>query len=381
MADPATPAWLTAIDIERAVRSMPGFRDASLVKWSGSPLAGGGGECLGVWRLEGIATVVSEPTPWSVVLKGWPRQETAAPPSAWNWPHREAELYRSGMLGDIPGGIRAPGCFGDVEREDGSVWVWLEDITDGVRGPWSLDRYEAIARRLGQFNGASLAARPLPDTMFLSRHALRDWVELAGPALEAFMGDAELARRFGVYPPEVLEAFGELWSQRHALYEEMARLPQVFGHLDAFSRNIFIRQHPGEPDDTILIDWSFAGIGAIGEELGPLVGASVVFMDAPGSDIEEMSEAVLEGYIAGLKDASWNGDFDVVRRVFHVAMALRYGVGVMRAILLFSLDPSGPQMIETLIGHPHEEFTSHLLAFNTWVARTTAPWSTDGIIR
>lgn len=373
MADPAAPAWLTDTDVERAIRSLPDLHDASLVEWSGSPLGGGGGECLGVWRLEGIAMITSEPTPWSVVLKGWSGQETPGPPSAWNWPHREAELYRSGLLGDFPGGLRAPGCFGDIEREDGSLWVWLEDITDSVRAPWPMDQYEAVARRLGHFNGACLAARPLPDATFLSGHVLRDWVELAGPALEAFMADDDLARRPGVYPHKVLDAFGGLWSKRHALYEEMAHLPQVFGHLDAFSRNIFIRQHPGEPDDTILIDWSLAGIGAIGEELGPLVGASVVFMDAPVSDIEEMSEAVLEGYIAGLKDAGWDSDSDVVRRVFHTAMALRYGVGVMRAIMLFLLDPSGPQMIETLTGHPHEEFTSHLLAFNTWVAHHTNP--------
>src|SRR5690606_7261739 len=118
-----------------------------------------------------------------------------------------------------------------------------------------------------------LASRPLPVAPYLSRNWMRNWAELSGPALDAFMRDADLARRATVYPPEVLDGFSRLWRQRHALYAELQRLPQTFCHLDAFSRNIFVREQIGEPDDTILIDWSYAGIGAIGEDLVPLVGA------------------------------------------------------------------------------------------------------------
>jgi hypothetical protein len=339
MADPATPAWLTDTDVERAIRSMGGLRDASLMAWSGGPLAGGAGDCLGVWRMEGRAMVDGEPKACSIVLKGWNRQETDDPPSAWNWPYREMELYRSGMLEDLPGGIRAPRYFGDLERDDGSVWLWLEDITDGVQAPWPIGRYETIARQLGQFNGAWIVDQPPPNTPFLSRNWLRGWVDCSTPAFHALMADADLARKAVAYPPGVLDAYRRLWPQRQARYEEMAVLPQTFCHLDAFSRNIFVRQRACEPDDTVLIDWSFAGIGAIGEDLVPLVGASVGFLDAAGSDIEEMAEAAIEGYIAGLGDAGWHGDPAVVRRVFQVVMALRYGIGIMQFVLLGQLDP------------------------------------------
>lgn len=63
MSDSTIPAWLAGPDIERPIRLMSGLRDASLVSWSGGPLAGGG-ECLGVWRIEGHALVAEAWGSW-----------------------------------------------------------------------------------------------------------------------------------------------------------------------------------------------------------------------------------------------------------------------------------------------------------------------------
>lgn len=369
MPDPAIPEWLTTPDVERALRFLPGFDDATLEEWTGGPLEGGTGDCLGVWRLEGSARSEGTPRRWTAVLKGWAGHEVGDPPSAWNWPHREMMLYRSGMLDSLPGGIRAPRHYGDIERADGSIWVWLEDITDAIQAPWPLDRYATIARQLGQFNGAWLVDRSLPDSPFLSRNWLRAWVELAGPAVKAFTTNVDLARRGRVYPPEVLDGLARLWRQRNELYREMSRLPQTFNHMDAFSRNIFVRQRPGEPDDTILIDWSYAGIGAIGEELVALVGASVGFLDAPVATIGEMARTGLDGYLAGLGDAGWHGDTAGLARVFHSAMGLRYGIGSMRFIHQCLGEPDGDRVIETRMGCSSEEYFANMLAFNTWVVR------------
>lgn len=375
MPDPAPPTWLTDVEVERAIRLLPGFRDASLVEWSGGPLAGGGGECIGVWRLSGLARVDTAPAPWSIVLKGWDGQRYSGSSSGWNWPYREMVLYRSGLLADLPGGIRAPRCFGDIERDDGSVWVWLEDITDGIQAPWPLDRYGIIARQLGQFNGHWLVDRSPPDTPCLSRNWLRGWVERSTPAVQALMADADLARRSGAYAPGTLEAYARLWARRHELYEELTRLPQTFCHLDAFSRNIFVRERANEPDDTILIDWSYSGIGAVGEELVPLVGASVGFMDTPVSDIAELSDLTLAGYIAGLHDAGWRGDPAIVHRVFGVVMGLRYGIGAMQFVLLGLLDPDSVPAIETNFGHPFPDIMSTLRELNTWLTDRSAGWA------
>lgn len=369
MLDASPLAWLTAHDVERAIRSLPDFADAGLLSWTSSSLSGGAGECLGVWRLEGDALVESEPRHWSMVLKGWAKPESTHPPSAWNWPHREIELYRSGMLADLPGGVAAPTCFGDRERDDGTIWIWLEDVTDLRGAPWPIERYGSIARQLGQFNGAWLVEHLRPTTAFLSTNWLQGWTDLAGPALETFLADADLANRFGTTPPDVLDAFARLWARRQAIYDEMARRPQTFCHLDAFSRNIFLRERPDGEDATVLIDWSYAGIGALGEELVPLVGASVAFMDAPIGDIDEMAEAAIDGYIAGLDDAGWKADPGEIWNVLVTSMALRYGIGAMRFALFVATDPSGPAVIEAMMRHPLDEFLASNLAFNRWLVQ------------
>jgi hypothetical protein len=90
-------------------------------------------------------------------------------------------MYRCGLLADIPTGVRAPTCHGEIERPDGSVWLWLEDITDVSEATWSVDTYPKVARHLGRFNDAYLAGCPLPETPALSRRWL--WQTLGAAAL------------------------------------------------------------------------------------------------------------------------------------------------------------------------------------------------------
>lgn len=168
----AIPGWLSVNDLAAPVHRRLGRDDAVITDWTSHRLVGGG-EGLGVWRLSGTAVTDGTVQPWSVILKGWPPQEPGTNPSAWNWPHRELELYRSGLLTDLPGGIQAPECYGDIEGPDGSVWLWLEEIEDPGEKRWSLDRYAMVARHLGQFNGAYLAGYDLPTNPWLSRHWLR----------------------------------------------------------------------------------------------------------------------------------------------------------------------------------------------------------------
>ena len=52
---------------------------------------------------------------------------------------REAEAYASGLLETLPRGLAAPRCFG-VDRHDGTLWIWLEDIGDDT-ATWDVERY------------------------------------------------------------------------------------------------------------------------------------------------------------------------------------------------------------------------------------------------
>lgn len=360
--------WLTTTEITTPVHRQLGREHAAIVDWTCHRLTSGGGEGLGVWRVAGHAVKDDSLQPWSLILKGSAPPELGTLPSARNWPQREMEMYRSGLLVDLPGGIRTPTCYGEIEHPDGSVWLWLEDVADGADGPWPLDAYGRVARHLGQFNGAYLTDRPLPENPCLSRSWLREWVEDAGPSVAelASVSDHPLVRQ--IYPSHVIEAFARMWADRHMHFAVLDQLPQVFCHLDAFRRNLFIRQGPDGTEETILIDWAFAGIAGVGEELAPLIAASVWLMDVPIEDAQQLEAVVLKGYSKGLRDTGWRGDSDLVRRGYGIATRLRYGTGGVRILLPILLDEQLHPYIEQILGAPMSEITVHLAAVNEWLA-------------
>ncbi|MGI8486843.1 MAG: phosphotransferase [Thermomicrobiales bacterium] len=329
----------------------------------------GGGEGLGVWRLAGNARIGEQLQPWSIILKGWPSPEPGIVPSAWNAPHRERELYRSGLLTNLSGGFRVPTCYGDIERPDGSVWLWLEDIKDGAANPWKIETYAMVGRQLGQMNGAYLAERALPESPCLSRGWLRGWVEAAAPAMANLAKEVNHPFVRRVYPPHVADAYTRLWDKRRAYSALLETLPQTFAHLDAFRRNLFIRGGLDGIDETVLIDWGFAGIAAVGEELAALIIGSVAFMDVPIAEAQHLQNVVLEKYLEGLGDMGWHGDPDLVRTGYAIAAGLRYGIGAMRLELPFLLDEELHPHIEQLFGRPLTEIVANQVELHAFLAK------------
>jgi hypothetical protein len=364
---PDVPPWLTTTELNTPVRLQLGHDGASITDWTCCRLTSGAGEALGVWRATGQALMGDTCKPWSLILKGWAAPEPGTVPSAWNAPHREMEMYRSGLLEDLPGGIRAPDCYAATERPDGSVWFWLEDLTDKTEGPWPLDCYGNVARHLGQFNGAYLTERPLPADPCISRDWLRQWVEAAAPHVVELRKVANHPLVRQIYPPSIIEAYTRIWAERHAYYRVLDQLPQTFCHLDAFRRNLFIRQGENGNDETVLIDWGFAGTAGIGEELVALIAASVIFMEVPIQDAQQPEAMVLEGYIEGLRNTGWRGDPDLVRNGYRIATVLRYGIGGVRMLLPILLDERLHPRAEELLGLPMSEIIARNTSLNDWL--------------
>src|SRR5687768_15400983 len=104
----------------------------------------------GLWRVttpDGARSAVvkvladADTTPGS-----WP---TGPTPDHWGYWRREARFYESDLL--TGPSLRAPRCHRVVERDDGSVALWLEDLR-GTPGPaWPLARYRDAARHLGRW--------------------------------------------------------------------------------------------------------------------------------------------------------------------------------------------------------------------------------------
>jgi hypothetical protein len=362
------PSWLTPADLGAPVRRCLGAEDVRIENWTSCALSGGSSQVEGVWRVAGTARVGKTVRSWSMIVKGWPAPAPGQTDTSMGWPRRELDLYRSGMLDDLPGDIAAPACFGRALRPDGSAWVWMEDVADDAPGAWPLERFASHARQLGRMNGAWAAGRPLPDLPGLSRGWLRERVETAGPFVPLLASGAGHPRIRQVYPPAVAVAHRRVWADRERYLAELDRVPRTFCHMDAFPRNAFARRGPGGRDQTVLIDWAFAGIGALGEELASPVVASVMFMEAPVDDARHLEALALDGYLDGLRDAGWRGDPDEVRRGYAIAAALRFGVGGMGRLAPVLINEQLRPIVERIFGHPYEETVAASAAVQAWLA-------------
>jgi hypothetical protein len=319
-----TPAALTPL-VQRALQN-----DAAQVEtWQADPIGGGAGDqgagTAGIYRLHGLARAGAESLPWQMVLK-------YAPPgpggSELSGDEREWQAYASGVLATLPGPLAAPRCYSAETRPDGELWLWLEAIGD-EGGDWAPAEYAQAAYQLGVFN-AGFAARGLAWP-WLSRQWLRGWVAQRGDdiaLLRVHLPEHPDVQR--VYPPDVAGGMLALWDDRERLLGVLEALPQTFCHQDAFRRNLLARRGP-DGQRLVLIDWAFAGLAAVGEELAALIIASEGFEHAAAPDMPGLEAAVYPAYVDGLRAGGWTGDERAVRFAYCAAASLRYGLPILMA--------------------------------------------------
>ena len=103
-------------------------------------------------------------------------------------------------------------------------------------------------------------------------------------------------------PAEQAARLERLWAVREALLKQVEALPRTFCHLDAIRRNLHRPEGTGGTR-TVAFDWEWAGIGALGEDLAPLVAGSLCMGDAAAASGRRLDAAAFTGYIDGLRDA------------------------------------------------------------------------------
>jgi hypothetical protein len=255
---------------------------------------------LGIWRVHGDG--------WSVVLKlvglragGHPHWQAGSEADHWYYWRREAAAYESGLLGSFAGGLRAPACHLVADRPDATTALWLEDLTPlQPASEWSLARYGAAARHLGQAQGAFAVGRRLPQDPWLSRDWLRSYLAQRGDDM-VLLEDPDvwanpLVRQW--LSPELAKPLLEMRRDQPTMLAVLDRSPRTLCHLDLHPANLF-----GADDHTALIDWSFVGIGALAEDVGNLVPDAVLDFHVPAADIDDLFDTVLEGYAIGARDS------------------------------------------------------------------------------
>ena len=172
-------------------------------------------------------------------------------------------------------------------------------------------------------NGASLVAGKPLETLWLRGERLRSWVERHSPLVERIAAAPQNPAVRHWWPQSIVAAILQLWEERGAFCDALARLPQGFGHGDALRRNLLNRRRADGTEETVAIDWERAGYYAAGEEVGQTISVAAAFFDLAPGDLPALDTALFAGYLAGLRDAGWQGDERQVRFAYAAHAALR----------------------------------------------------------
>jgi hypothetical protein len=91
---------------------------------------------------------------------------------------------------------------------------------------------------------------------------------------------------------------------RHRWFDLLARLPRTLSHNDVWPNNLLAR----DDGSFVLVDWSFVGDGALGEDPANLVPDACFDGLFPSSELPSIDATVTDQFIAGVAESSWTGD-------------------------------------------------------------------------
>lgn len=300
----------------RFVAELAGILGHEPAEWSAEPLTHNVRNAVtaGVWRVRvgSSSFVLKVVSPRGTSASGeWSPSED---PSHWNYWEREALAYELGLTAAYSGaGISGPRLLASNRRPNGDVALWLEDAGgDSVPGAgWGLDAYRRFAHALGLAQGRAVVAGAGLSRPWLTRRFLRGYV--LSKAVDRGVLYSDAAWRLPLvrdnFPAGLRRGLVRLHEERGRFFSLMERLPRALCHLDVWPNNLFAKE-----DGTFtLVDWSFVGEGALGEDAGNLVPDSVFDLFVPADALPELDEAVFGGYVSGLRGAGWEGDERLVR--------------------------------------------------------------------
>lgn len=232
----------------------------------------------------------------------------------------EPDVYESGLADLLPAPMRMP-VVHQIERQaDERLTIWMEDVDDVE--PWTPDRYHRTASALGALAGRwsepdavdrfGLHRRDIGRLFF--GKVLNHDVPLqaadefwSDPLVAAVVDDrhrADLDRLVAVVP---------------RLLAGLETLPFGVCHGDAAPANF---REPGD-GTLVALDWSYGHVGPVGSDLGQLFAGRFESGEAGPDDVAPVADAILDGFLAGLRSESGSVTADQVRAAWATHLAIR----------------------------------------------------------
>ena len=269
----------------------------------------------GIWRVDGTdgTAILKHATPSGEGPSHWAASDD---PEHWNFWRREILAYETGFVTRYCAdtGLSAPALLETSSLEDGSRLLWLEYIDGAPGARWTVGRLAAFARQLGRAQ-ARWADRDRPHP-WLSRRWLRGYVTKE-PVPEPVPWHHPAVARLWDRP--LREGVEALWRNRNRLITLAESLPRTVCHLDVWPMNLIARG-----DTSMLLDWSFVGDGAIGEDIGNLIPDTVADGLFDTDLLPDIVDATIKSYIDGLSDGGWTGSPSTVHRAVAITAATKY---------------------------------------------------------
>ena len=231
-------------------------------------------------------------------------------------PEREALAYEHDVTSAYSAAeISGPRLLALNRRPNYEIALWLEDAQSEVGSVpgsrWSMEDYRRFAYSLGLAQGRIAVTRSALDHPWLTRRFLRDYVLSKRVDRNILYSDEAWRHPLvrDTFPSGLRRDLIHLHEERERFFSLMERLPRTLCHLDVWPNNLFARK-----DGTFtLVDWSFVGEGALGEDIGNLVPDSVFDLFVPAQNLARLDREVFGGYLSGLREAGWEGDERAVR--------------------------------------------------------------------
>jgi hypothetical protein len=274
----------------------------------------------GIWRVRGTAgSAILKVARLPVVADPSRAFPTSDEPDHWNYWRREALIYETGLAETAyaHAGIAVPALLEANPRADGGVELWLADVRGTAGWDWPVPRLARFAYELGV--GQARWAGRVPDVPWLSRRWLAQYLA-EGPPRVTHVGAADWDHpSVAVWPAGVRRRLRRLWADAEGLTAMAETAEQTLCHLDVWPANLIDRDGM-----SVMLDWSFAGRGAVGEDVANLIIDSCADGLMEMALLPEIAESATDGYLRGLRDGGWTGSSDAVRTTIAACGAAKY---------------------------------------------------------